>query len=87
MAEVHSRLIRCFSSVFPTLTEAQIQSADFARLIDLDSLAAVTLVTVVDEELGVEMDLDALLMLGSFAALCQHLSEEAVSSASRSTED
>jgi acyl carrier protein len=79
VADVHDRLVRCFSSVFPGLTEEEIQSANVAPLTDLDSLAAVTLITVIDEEFGVDMNLDRLLELGSFQAVRHHLREQAVS--------
>ena len=73
MAEVGDRLIRCFSSVFPTLTEEEIRAADVASLVTLDSLAGVTLVAVIDEEFGSEMDLEGLLELGTFQTIQQHL--------------
>ncbi len=79
MDDVRDRLVRCFSSVFPVLTEEEIQAANLASLSDLDSLAAVILLTVIDEEFGVDIDLDRLLKLGSFEAVRQHLCEQAVS--------
>ena len=73
MTDVGDRLVRCFSSVFPTLTEEEIRAADVAALITLDSLAGVTLVAVIDEEFGVEMDLEGLLELGTFHTIQQHV--------------
>ena len=79
MTDLHDRLIRCFSSIFPTLSEEEIQAANVPDLIDLDSLAAVTLVAVLNDEFGVDMDLDHILKLGTFQALQGYLREQAVS--------
>jgi acyl carrier protein len=73
MSEQDDRLVRCFASVFPTLSEGEIRAADVGPLFDLDSLAGVTLVTLIDEEFGVNVDLPELLELGSFEAISQFL--------------
>ena len=77
VAELRDLLIRCFSSVFPTLTSEEIRGADVASLFDFDSLAGVTLLTVIGEEFGVNLDLSDLLKLGSFETICRHLHEQA----------
>ena len=76
MAQVDDRLVRCFSSVFPTLTGEEIQAANVASLINFDSLAGVTLVAVIGEEFDVEMDLEGLLELGTFQAIQLYLREQ-----------
>jgi len=43
---------------------------------DVDSLAAVTLVALIDQEFGVDIDLEGLLRLGSFEALQQFLASK-----------
>lgn len=73
MTESQDRLVRCFSSVFPTLSEAEIRASDVVQLFDVDSLAGVTLVTLIDQEFGVNVDLPDLLELGSFEAISQFL--------------
>jgi acyl carrier protein len=73
MSELESRLIRCFSSVFPTLTPEQIRAASAQSLAAWDSLAAVTLVAVVQQEFSVEIDLMDLPELDSFAAFQSYL--------------
>jgi len=73
VTQSQDRLIRCFSSVFPTLSEAEIRTSDVVPLFDLDSLAGVTLVTLIDQEFGVNVDLPDLLELGSFEAISQFL--------------
>jgi len=52
VAELYDRLVRCFSSVFPALTDTDICAADVALLMNTDSLAGVTLVSLIDEEFG-----------------------------------
>lgn len=73
MSEQDDRLLRCFASVFPTLSEEEIRVSDVVPLVDLDSLAGVTLVTLIDQEFGVNVDLPDLLELGSFEAISQFL--------------
>jgi len=73
VTESQDRLVRCFSSVFPTLSEAEIRASDVVPLFDIDSLAGVTLVTLIDQEFGVNVDLPDLLELGSFEAISQFL--------------
>jgi acyl carrier protein len=76
VAELDHRLVRCILSVFPTLTEKEGRAAKMASLMDVDSLAAVTLVALIDEEFGVDIDLEGLLRLGSFEALQQFLASK-----------
>jgi acyl carrier protein len=66
MSELESRLVRCFSSVFPTLTPEEIRAASAQSLAAWDSLAAATLVAVVEQEFGVQIDLLDLPELDSF---------------------
>jgi acyl carrier protein len=73
VTEAQDRLVRCFSSVFPTLSEADIRASNVVPLFDIDSLAGVTLVTLIDQEFGVDVDLPDLLELGSFEAISQFL--------------
>jgi acyl carrier protein len=76
---LEDRLIRCFSSVFPEKDGEGIRSADLARLADVDSLAAVTLLTLIDEEFGVDLDLEGLLGLGNYDGVRQHLLQDEAS--------
>lgn len=73
MLERNDRLLRCFVSVFPTLSEAEIRNSTVAALFELDSFAGVTLVTLIDQEFSVDVDLADLLDLGSFEAIEQFL--------------
>lgn len=79
MAELDTRLVRCIASVFPNLTDEDIRTADVSQLMTVDSLAAVTLVAVIYEEFGVDLDLEGLLKLGNFQAIREHLREQSPS--------
>jgi acyl carrier protein len=69
MDNLEHRLVRCFSSVFPDLNEDQIRKASVDSVPGWHSLASVTLISVVQEEFGVQVDLSDLPNLISFAAV------------------
>ena len=73
MSEQNDRLVRCFASVFPTLSDEEIRTSNVVPLLNVDSLAGVTLVTLIDQEFGVSVDLPDLVELGSFEAISQFL--------------
>jgi acyl carrier protein len=68
MHDRDDRLVRCFRSVFPTLTPDQVRAASVESLEAWDSLATVTLVALIGEEFGVQIDLSDLPELCSFEA-------------------
>lgn len=76
MSEQDDRLLRCFASVFPALSEGEIRESNVNPLFEVDSLAGVTLVTLIDQEFGVNVDLPDLLELGSFEAISQFLRKQ-----------
>jgi len=55
MHDTNARLIRCFSSVFPDIEPKKIPLANIESL-PWDSLTAVTLAAVVQEEFDMEID-------------------------------
>lgn len=69
LQDLEHRLMRCFSSVFPDLDEAQIRNASIDSVPEWHSLASVTLISVVQEEFGVQVSLTDLPSLVSFAAV------------------
>jgi acyl carrier protein len=69
MDNLEDRLVRCFSSVFPDLNEEQIRNANVDSVPGWHSLASVTLVSVVQEEFGMQVSLTDLPNLVSFAAV------------------
>jgi acyl carrier protein len=76
MDERQDRLIRCFSSVFPDLTAEQIRTASVESVPAWDSLAAVTLVAVLQEEFGLQISLMDLPELVSFVAVQNYVRKQ-----------
>jgi acyl carrier protein len=70
------KLTRCFRAVFPRLPEAAIPAASVATVVAWDSLAAITLLHVVEEEFQVEVDMEKLAELDSFEKWAAFLSTE-----------
>ncbi len=69
MNSITSRLARCFQIVFPNLDEAEAPAATQASLAQWDSIAMVTLLNVIEEEFGVQLDLEMLAEYDSFARI------------------
>lgn len=68
MSDQERLLVRCFASVFPTLSEEEIRSANTESVGIWDSLSTVTLAAVIQEEFNIEIDSKVLLNLDSFQA-------------------
>ena len=77
MDQIIPRLVKCFQIVFPDLTEAETVAASQASVGQWDSVATITLLNVIEDEFQIEMDLDALAELNSFASIQQHLAQRA----------
>ncbi len=73
MYEQETRLLRCFASVFPWLGPEEIRSLNAESEGSWDSLSAVTLSAVVQEEFGVDIDPEILPTLRSFEAFRTYL--------------
>jgi len=73
MDETRQRLTNCFQVVFPDLAMAEIAGASTATLAAWDSVAAITLMNVVEDEFRVQMDLDDLANLDSFDKFYSYL--------------
>jgi acyl carrier protein len=76
MDDTSRRLVTCFQTAFPDLPETQIQSAKQSDVKDWDSVAAITLVNVIEDEFAIEMDLDKLADLDSFEKIAAYLKKE-----------
>jgi acyl carrier protein len=76
MPDVGTRLVGCFLTVFPELTEADIRSASQERIEQWDSVAAITLVNVIEEEFSTQIDYDHLPDLDSFAKVLEYLTAD-----------
>ena len=79
MNNLEHRLVRCFSSVFPALSEDQIRNASVDSVPGWHSLASVTLISVVQEEFGVQVGLTDLPNLVSFSAVQNYVQHHATS--------
>jgi len=66
MDETQIRLLRCFLALFPELNAEEIVRATPTSIKRWDSLASVTLLTLVEEEFAVEIDVDDLDQFTSF---------------------
>ncbi len=76
MDEMRQRLIKCFELVFPDLQESAIPSASQANLAAWDSVAAITMMNVVEDEFNFQIDLDILADLDSFERILAYLETE-----------
>ena len=73
MREQENRLVRCFASVFPWLAPEEIRNLSAESAESWDSLSAVTLTAVVQEEFGLDIDPEILPDLDSFDAFRTYL--------------
>jgi acyl carrier protein len=73
MDETEARLRRCFSAVFPSLSSAAIVTADATNTEEWDSVASVTLFATIEEEFGIQIDLDEATGLLSFGELLNYV--------------
>jgi acyl carrier protein len=79
MDDARSRLMRCFSTVFPELPSGTLANANTANTAEWDSLSSVTLFALVEEEFGTELDVNALGELSSFDSILDYLQTRKVS--------
>jgi len=75
MDDVKEKLIKCFSSVFPELSPHEIVTASPSTTGAWDSLTAVTLLAVVEEEFGIELESNGKLEDMSFENLQTRVTE------------
>ncbi|HZP07522.1 MAG TPA: acyl carrier protein [Terracidiphilus sp.] len=73
MSEQENRLLQCFASVFPGLSEDEIRQINAESNGEWDSLATVTLAAVVQEEFSLEIDPEILPQLDSFEAFRKYV--------------
>lgn len=78
MCDQDERLIRCFASVFPALTQEEIEETSSNSVGMWDSLSSVTLAAVIQEEFNVEIEPDALPNLNSFQAFRDYLNSHLI---------
>lgn len=78
MSETQSRLIRCFRGVFPSLPEAEIPHATASTVEGWDSVASVTLLATIEEEFGLQIDVQDMTELVSFEKLLGYLQAKGI---------
>ena len=77
MDEIRQRLAKCFQVVFPNLPRERVPAASPETVAEWDSVAGLTLMTVVEDEFGLQIDLDDLAGLDSFAKYQGYLEKRA----------
>jgi acyl carrier protein len=75
MDELQTRLANCFCAVFPELSSEEIIYASSATVQNWDSVAVVTLLTVIEEEFGISIDEDDPAKFDSFQRILGYLQE------------
>lgn len=73
--DVRERLIKCFSVVFPELTEKEILRIALNGPGNWDSLSWVTLLAVIEEEFGINLDVGGLENRPAFGAVLEQIRE------------
>jgi acyl carrier protein len=73
MDDKQERLARCFLAVFPRLNKVDVLQASQSSVLGWDSVATVTLLTTIEEEFGVQVDLEDLDQLTSFESILSYL--------------
>lgn len=75
MSNIETKLLRCFEAVFPTLTSEQIHKAVRDDTPQWDSLASLLLARTIQEEFGLEGDLELMDHLDSFETIRTFLTD------------
>jgi acyl carrier protein len=70
---LREKLLECFRAVFPGLTDAQLLATSAESNERWDSIAHVTLLSLIEEEFGSSLAMDRLTTLTSFPALLGEL--------------
>jgi acyl carrier protein len=73
MTDTRDRLVRCFSAVFSDLDRDEIPVATKETVAGWDSLANFSLLTVVEEEFGIQVPGDDIEEFASFDRLLRYL--------------
>jgi acyl carrier protein len=76
MEGARARLVRCFAAVFPELPEERLEAASLGAIEAWDSVATITLLSLVEEEFGVSFEPEDLAKQTSFAKILGHLESQ-----------
>jgi acyl carrier protein len=75
MDNTSNRLTRCFLAVFPEMAPEEVATATTASVKNWDSVASVTLFSLIAEEFGIDLSLDALDEFNTFQHILSHLEQ------------
>jgi acyl carrier protein len=73
MDNLEQRLVKVFAIAFPDLPSERIREASASGLEGWDSLRAITLLTLMEEEFGIQMDFEDVEHLTSFSSIAEYL--------------
>ena len=73
MDKLEQRLENVFATVFPDLPPNKIRAASQDSVKTWDSVAAVTLLNLIEEEFGVQMEFEDIGDLTSFSSIAEYL--------------
>jgi acyl carrier protein len=73
MSDYENRLQRCFVLVFPALPADRLSDASVQSVGEWDSLANINLLSLIEEEFGIEIPTADLEGLTSFATILEYL--------------
>ncbi len=76
MDEVESRLVNCFATAFPELEPPEIPSVSMGSLASWDSLAGITLLSLIEEEFSISISPDDAASLVSFELIVDYLQKD-----------
>ena len=75
MDNKEAKLIKVFQTVFPDLDPQKVPSASQESVSGWDSVAAITLMNVIEEEFEIQLDFDKAADLTSFPEILDYLRE------------
>ena len=78
MNELGEKLADCFQAVFPQISRNDIQGTSMKLTEDWDSMATITLVSLIEESFGIETQPDDIEHLTSFESILRYLQGKAV---------
>jgi acyl carrier protein len=73
MADLQTRVRNCFALAFPELSPDEISSASMASVASWDSVAGITLLSLIEEEFGVSVPADDVADMVSFELILNYL--------------
>lgn len=75
MHDVKQKLSKCFSAVFPELSAEEIVKTSTCSAANCDSLSAVTLLALIQEEFGIDLEVDAMESFASFEGILKRVNQ------------